>query len=531
MYARIRRKITALLGCTSGNATLIVALGAPVLIGGAGLGVDLAQWYMWKRELQFAVDQAAVAGAWAQTDVDTRANYVARAQQEFTANTSVTTSFATTPTVQLANYAGGNSNSVVVRASATKTLPFSSFLTGSSATISAYAQASFTAGTTFTSCLIAVDEDDSGAIVIGGDAVLTSNCGLAALSSSPTAVIANGSPTVDAGWILARGGIDDWFDDNTDDIILENMSGLFDPFEELEPPNPAESQINRTYTCASTAASATATVSPSIAVTYAYFRGSSSNNASPYTYDNPTPNSTTPGTVVTNQSVPANTVNGVGSPGTPSVVWTQISGNDGNRIWRRATTIVTNTYSDVVVVPGTLAGNTVPGTYSSIQVSCDTSFAPGVYIIDGGGIDITAQYQVTGNGVMFVLKNGAYIKIRGGSAINLTAIQAADLIARGVPASQANDLAGMLVFEDRDSEGSSHNDINGNASTVLNGTMYFPVSNVTFSGTATVTSQCLMIAANTITLQGTTDMTTFCPTGSEEDTVVATVGARVRLVA
>ncbi len=223
MYARIRRKITEFLGCTSGNATLIVALGAPVLIGSAGLGVDLAQWYMWKRELQFAVDQAAVAGAWAQTSSDTRENYVARARQEFTANTSVTTSFATTPTVQLANYASGTANSVVVRASATKTLPFSSFLTGRAATISAYAQASFSAGTTFTSCLIAVDEDDSGAITIGGNAVLTANCGLAALSNSPTAVIANGNPTVDAGWILSRGGVDDWFDDNTDDVILENM--------------------------------------------------------------------------------------------------------------------------------------------------------------------------------------------------------------------------------------------------------------------------------------------------------------------
>jgi len=130
-----------------------------------------------------------------------------------------------------------------------------------------------------------------------------------------------------------------------------------------------------------------------------------------------------------------------------------------------------------------------------------------------------------------VLKNGAYIKIRGGSDINLTAIQAADLIARGVPASQANDLAGMLVFEDRDSEGTSRNDINGNSSTVLNGTLYFPISNITFSGTAQVTSQCLMIAANTITLQGTTNMSTFCPSGSSEDTTVATTIGEVKLVA
>jgi uncharacterized membrane protein len=68
MRSFIRKKLAGLTGCTSGNATLIVALGMPMLIGGAGLGVDVAQWYMWKRELQFAVDQAAIAGAWARAE-------------------------------------------------------------------------------------------------------------------------------------------------------------------------------------------------------------------------------------------------------------------------------------------------------------------------------------------------------------------------------------------------------------------------------------------------------------------------------
>ena len=52
---------------TSGNATLLVAVGMPMLIGSSGLAVDVAQWYMWKNELQYAVDQAAIAGAWART--------------------------------------------------------------------------------------------------------------------------------------------------------------------------------------------------------------------------------------------------------------------------------------------------------------------------------------------------------------------------------------------------------------------------------------------------------------------------------
>ncbi len=105
--------IHRLLASRGGNAALIVALGMPALIGGAGLAVDTAQWYMWKRELQFAVDQAAIAGAWAQSDAATQSTYQARARQEFASNLAVTKDFATKPadlSVTRANYAGGNNN-------------------------------------------------------------------------------------------------------------------------------------------------------------------------------------------------------------------------------------------------------------------------------------------------------------------------------------------------------------------------------------------------------------------------------------
>lgn len=528
MLSLLKRFAHELSGCSSGNATLIVALGAPVLIGGAGLGVDLTQWYMWKRELQFAVDQAAVAAAWARTNDATAQTYVTRARQEFTANLSVTEDFATTPSVTLANYSGGSNNSVVVSASATKALPFSSFVSGTAATISAYAQARFIQGATFTSCLIAVDDDEDGAITIGGNATLTAACGMAALSDDANAVRANGNPTVDAGWILARGGIDDWFNTNTDDIIIENMEGLFDPFANLTPPNPAETQVQRTYSCATSAGTTSATVVTTSNVSYSYFQGSNQNNATAYTYGAPkaatTSTDTKTGQIVSNSTT-------AGSSTTTSTAWTHVSGNGNNKVWERRVTQITTTYSNLVTTGGTTGGSVVPGTYDEIFVSCNTTFATGVYVIDGGGLDLTSQYEVTGNGVMFVLKNGAYIKIRGGSSINLTAIQASDLIARGVSTTEANMLAGMLVFEDRESEGTSRNDINGNSTTVLNGTLYFPISNITFSGTAQVTSQCLMIAANTITLQGTTNMSTFCPSGSSEDTTVATTIGEVKLVA
>ena len=72
MLSKIRRTFSTLAKAKSGNAALIVAIGLPALVGASGLAVDTSQWFLWKRELQFAVDQAALGGAWARTDSDSR---------------------------------------------------------------------------------------------------------------------------------------------------------------------------------------------------------------------------------------------------------------------------------------------------------------------------------------------------------------------------------------------------------------------------------------------------------------------------
>lgn len=530
MQASIRRAIRKLLRNTSGNAALMLGLGLPAMIGSSGLAVDVAQWYMWKRELQYAVDQAALAGAWARTQSGSAGSYQSRAMQEFNANLATVKGYTANPTIELANYSGGSSNSVVVRASATRSLPFSSMLVGGATTVSVYAQAAFTQGATYTSCMIATDEDDSGAITISGTSVITAGCGMAALSNSLTSVVVNGSPDIQAGWVLSRGGIDDWFNGTTNNQVFEYMEGLQDPFKTLSPPNPPESQIARTYQCVKGKSTKFANVTSTATTTYTYWKGLSPSDPAlvQVNYNRakaPVITTTAPTySIVSSEVVDGQVV-------TTTVNWTNTnSGNNGNTVWEKATSVRTTTYTGTNTVTEPDIGNVDPGTYTDIKVACATTFKRGVYIIDGGGLEITGQYEVNGAGVMFVLKNGAYVKIAGGANINLTAIQAADLIARGVPAADANRLAGMLIFEARDSSGSSKNNINGTSTTTLNGTIYLPQSGLDFAGTARVTSQCLMIAAATINITGTANMSSFCPSGMTEDTVVATLTTKVKLV-
>ena len=218
-----------------------------MLLGAAGLAVDLSQWYLWKNEIQYAADQAAIAGAWARTASGTQADYVTRARQEFTANLSMTTNFVDVPAVALASYAGNSNSAVTVSATATKTLPFTGMLINRGVTVKVSSEASFSQGQSYTSCIVATDPTGSGTVTISGNTVLTASCGIAALSTSESSVIVNGNPTVNAGWVLSAGGIDDWFNLHTNDQIHENMSGLYDPFLSYTPPT---NTTARTYSCA-----------------------------------------------------------------------------------------------------------------------------------------------------------------------------------------------------------------------------------------------------------------------------------------
>jgi Flp pilus assembly protein TadG len=425
---QLKRFFHSLWKSTSGNALLLMALAVPVLIGGAGVAVDFSQWYLWKHELQLATDQAAMGAAWARTDSHTQDNYQTRGTQDYYANLAITSSFASAPAISLADYSNGNANSVVVTATATKALPFSSFLTGRSTTIRATSQASFAAGGTYSACLIATGSSGT-TIEVGGSATVTAHCGMAALSCSDDAINIDGSATVIADSIATCGTASD--PAANEGAVTENVHGLTDEFADLDPPT---NDTARTYACVG---------------------------------------------------------HGIHAQASP-----------------------------------------VAGTYQGLTVGCTTNFGAGIYVIDGGTLDLTGNYAVTGTNVMFVLKNGATLKLGGsgaGNTLTLTPMVSSQFTALGYSQTLADRYAGMLVFEDRDSDPTSSHIINGNSNSLIQGTIYLPSSNVRVNGTANINSSCLQLTAQTITVLGNATLETRCSTAQTNSAGSAT--PTIRLVA
>lgn len=415
----------------SGNATLLVAIGMPALLGGAGLAVDVSQWYAWKRELQLATDQAAIAAAWARSNSVTSDTYITRGTQDYNANLALVADFASAPNIRLANYSNGVANSVIVSASATKSLPFSSILTNRGATIFATSQASFAAGGEYNACLISVGETGT-TFEIGNNAHVQAQCGLAALSCSDDALVIDALADVTTDSIATCGTAS--VPAGLESVLTENLGSeespvLIDQFEDLSPPT---NNTARTYNCS----------------------------------------------------------NGKVKQASP-----------------------------------------LAGTYSSLAVACTTTFGGGIYVIDGGTLDLTGNYTVTGTNVMFVLKNGAQLKLGGSgnaNTVTLTPMQSSDFQALGYSSALSDRYANMLVFEDRSSNPGHDHIINGNSTSLFQGTIYLPKGTARINGTARLDSSCLQISAYKINILGSAELDTRCPSALTNS--AGSAAATVKLV-
>jgi Flp pilus assembly protein TadG len=533
-FGSLLRKMS---GHRSGNAAMLVTLGLPALLGGGGLAVDVTQWYIWKRELQFAVDQAAIAGAWARADAVTRLEYETRAGQEFDSSLQVTKDFASEPTVALVNYDGGSNNAVRVTASAEQTLPFTGIFMNGDVEVAVQATATLTAGASYSGCIVALHPTMEGAFTLGGNASGTVACGVAALSNDEdAAMVKNGNSTAQLGQLVATGGIDADFAVNG--TMHPFTAGLTNPFGNTAEPDPSPSPA-QTYSCPVASAgtsSTTATVQATTVISYQYHTGNNSNQAltsarngtNVTTFSPATGGSSTPDAARNNVSVPAATVNG-SFPAAPVYTYVrQVSNNPKKHEIKK--TVITTTYSNVLTTttPGSDGiARPEPGTYGTINITCQTEFQPGIYLVDD--IDFGQNQVVTGQGVLFVIRQGGGMHINSRSNLTLSGISKEMLMnTYNYTEAEARRLARMVIY---DADSTDQLKINGNSDIHFEGILYMPSREVWFNGTSAVTGQCIMVVASQVTFTGTVDLDSFCTPSGSTSLEVGSSEASVKLVA
>lgn len=141
-----------------------------------------------------------------------------------------------------------------------------------------------------------------------------------------------------------------------------------------------------------------------------------------------------------------------------------------------------------------------PGTYcKGISIQGDVTFSPGVYVIDGGDLSFGSQATAVGSGVTFVFRNGAGFDSNGGSNLKLSA---------PTTASASNPYKGVLFFGGRKNTGSIR--INGNSSSQLTGTIYFPNQDIEYRGNFSGKNGCTHVVGNTVSWSGSTTLEIDC---------------------
>ena len=189
-----------------GNVFLLAGAGTIALVGGAGLGVDTVQWYLWKRQLQQAVDSSAMAGGQA---LSQGRSYTTAATKELNRNrdNSISTGFnlvsMTSPPASGAF--AGNTRAVEVIATVNNNLPFSSLFINIAPTIQARAVATTLTDGEF--CLYSLAPTGVG-INIAGTVNVALGCGINANSGGLTAVDFDGGGHLSGSPVAAHGGID-----------------------------------------------------------------------------------------------------------------------------------------------------------------------------------------------------------------------------------------------------------------------------------------------------------------------------------
>ena len=158
------------------------------------------------------------------------------------------------------------------------------------------------------------------------------------------------------------------------------------------------------------------------------------------------------------------------------------------------------------------------GCYSTFTPGNDTyELEAGTYYFDSIDLSLAGQTRLVGTGVTIILTGTTpgSLTMAGNSAMDLTA-----------PTSGT--YTNMLIMQSPNAATGNNNTINGDNNTALDGAIYFPRGDITFSGSAATATQCAMVVAYTVEFTGSTTLQNDTSTCDADTTVQ---GKKVRLIA
>src|SRR5579885_2668144 len=203
-----------------GNILIFAAIGLAVMIGAAGLGVEVASWYAQKRAMQNAADLAAdgailslksnLSSASGTTDgyarVEAKTAAALHSYRDGSAGTTVTVNI---PPLN-GSYTGASYNHKAVEVIVSKpaSLLFSSLFLPSAPTVNARSVAVISVSGN--DCMLTTDPSSAKSAYFQGSFSINVPCGLADMSTSPNAIMTTGGAgNLTASTVRTAGGISD----------------------------------------------------------------------------------------------------------------------------------------------------------------------------------------------------------------------------------------------------------------------------------------------------------------------------------
>jgi hypothetical protein len=136
--------------------------------------------------------------------------------------------------------------------------------------------------------------------------------------------------------------------------------------------------------------------------------------------------------------------------------------------------------------------NLTPGCYSTFNPGNNTyNLRPGTYYLNNVDLSLSGLTKLRGTGVTIILTGSrpGSLTMNGSSSMDLTA-----------PTS--GPFANLVLVQSPHATTGNNNTINGDNGTALDGAIYFPNGDLTFSGSTADATQCALIIGWTLTFTG-----------------------------